>query len=160
MGYLPIAVAIFGFVLLWAVVIYNSLLARRDQLRKMEEESNELVKQRHSIISGLQKFFTSHSAEGAALLQQLQQPPTATATQTRNFKNQLRLHLKNTTNQLDDQQVDVLLTQMEDTDSRLYFLHRKQQQNRVAYNNLVTRMPSRIIAIFSGFKPITEKHKP
>ncbi|QHT70275.1 LemA family protein [Rhodocytophaga rosea] len=156
MGFLPIAVAIFGFVLLWAVVNYNSLLTRRDQIRKMEEESKELEKRRHAILAALEKLLSQLSIIDPELSLQLQQIPTARSVKTKQLSTDVKLRLQQTVGLQNHAEVDTLLNRLEDTDFHLYYAQRKLQQSILVYNKLVNRMPSRIVATLSGFKSVSE----
>ncbi len=59
MGMLPIALAIVGFVFLWAIVNYNSLKQKHDALNKVHYDLREIARQRHTflllVVSALQK---------------------------------------------------------------------------------------------------------
>lgn len=156
MGFLPIAVAIFGFVLLWAVVNYNSLLTRQEQIRKIGEERKELENRRYTVLSKLEVLLSRLSILDPALLAELRQFPTARSVKTKELTSKVKVHVLQHTGTVHHAEADNLLTSLEDIDFHLYYAQRKWQQSILVYNKLVTRMPSRIVATLSGFRTVPE----
>jgi hypothetical protein len=156
MGFLPIAVAIFGFVLLWAVVNYNSLLTRWDQIQNLEEETKLLTERRKKIIAAIETAFSQLSIIYPELLKKIQQFPTARSVKTKELSTEVKLHLQQTLGVQNHAEVDALLRSLEDIDFQLFYAQRKWQQSILLYNKLVKRMPSRIVATLSGFRPVAE----
>jgi hypothetical protein len=156
MGFLPIAVAIFGFVLLWAIVNYNSLLTRRDQIRNLEEESKLLTDHRRKIIVALESALSQLSIINPELSKKIHQFPTVRSVKTKELTSKVKLYLQQTSGVQNHTELDTLLASLEDTDFQLYYAWRKRQQSILLYNKLVKKMPSRIVATLSGFKSVAE----
>jgi hypothetical protein len=156
MGALPIVLALSGFVLLWAIVNYNSFTDKRNAIRQMLSQREELLQIRTDILQQLTALLQQYAVIVPAYFNDLLNDPAkisqksameAALTQlktsaqvspvlltTDGFKN-LKASLINNTNQL-----------LELQNSLTALIH--------YYNKQTTSMPYRIVATLFGFKPV------
>lgn len=160
MGMLPIALAIIGFVFLWAIVNYNSLKQKSDTLNKAHEDLREIAMQRHSFLlliihelsqplsaplSAVVEGAKKHSLhnEQASTIVFFEQQSTASAHIAKLEENSSQLLSAGASQKsLED------LFQM---NARMIQMLKKHRLIKKHYNELVLSIPTRFIAGISGF---------
>lgn len=153
MGMIPILLALCGFVLLWAIVNYNSLLSKQSQIQALSSKIEILFNQRKENILGVKNLLAANQVEVSAYLDQLEYLPQNRSLQNEEmFKDQRQKHFATFQNHPDF--ID-LITILENTDREIFLSQRKLRQLSSDYNQHVNQMPSRIVALLFGFKPVS-----
>ncbi|WKN31472.1 hypothetical protein PZB74_21210 [Porifericola rhodea] len=165
MGYLPIILALLGFIFLWAIVNYNSI-----KLKKAEaEQASKLVFQQAALRSTIIKRMANISHEDATLLQTVQR--------VKNSLNDYEEGQISTVEKIEAEKKvnasinDIPQDYIKDSPyseayHQLQIAHNNYQ--RVAavylskvknYEELLHRYPSKLIASAGGFKPLNQEQK-
>ena len=153
MGMIPILLALCGFVLLWAIVNYNSLLSKQSQIQALSSKIEILFNQRKENILGVKNLLAANQVEVSAYLDQLEYLPQNRSLQNEEmFKDQRQKHFATIQNHPDF--ID-LITILENTDREIFMSQRKLRQLSSDYNQQVNQMPSKIVALLFGFKPVS-----
>lgn len=162
MGYLPIILALLGFIFLWGIVNYYSIKTRHQEIDSASELAFRYASLRQNILLQL----TNIPSEDSSLHHLLQRVRKSIRPYDKDSTSPFVLLAseKNTS-----RQIDVLSDQL--GSQKIYRTSIQQLQKadmayRVAsnrfsikvkqYNELVTRPPSNLVAFLTGFKKVKE----
>lgn len=157
MGMIPIALAIAGFVLLWSIVNYNSLSARRSSILSLQATRDQLISKYVYLIKELAALLKIYGLTTPAYLINLANDPgqRLESTQLSRALEQIKLQSGSQPDLQDNHDYKDLLRQLEVNSTILV----KNQQQLLLYihdyNVQATQMPYRIIAQLFGFKEIS-----
>lgn len=160
MGYLPIVVALLGFIFLWAVVNYNSLKSKRELLNQKSEEIFKYAALRNATMRQLAKAVGETHQNLESLFNQatnkLNDNTIKEISPTEKIKLEHATSLAFTAlpTDIDDEKYLTLYKQLEIADD----FYRKSVSSFIFrlndYNQMVKSMPSKIVATAMHFKPV------
>jgi LemA protein len=152
MGMIPILLALCGFVMLWAIVNYNSLNSKKSQIQALTDNKEKIMSQRSESITGLKNLFIQHQIDASAYMEQLAYlPQNRSVSKQAIFEQQGNIHF---TTLLQHPDFISLITKLENEDKEVFIFQKKLQQLTSEYNQQVKEMPSHIVAVLFGFKQI------
>lgn len=110
-------------------------------------EKTALLHLRNNLLIQIETFFTEHNLSGSVYLKQLQA----------NRPQDSRLIVEQLIEEIQHlpgpETKRILFLKIQEADQQLLLLQRKLPHATLEYNNLVRKMPSRIVATVFGFKP-------
>jgi hypothetical protein len=158
MGYLPIILAILGFIFLWSIVNYHSLKARKRELDDASELVYRYASLRQNIIIQLANI-KSEDGSLQALLHRIK-AAIRPIEKEENTVSELLLGEKELSQHIDE--LPDQLGKLKNYRSSIEQLQKADLAYRIAanryslkleqYNSLVTKAPSKFIAKLTGFK--------
>jgi hypothetical protein len=156
MGALPIVLALSGFVLLWAIVNYNSFKDKSNAIQQMLGLRAELLRQRTDILKKLADLFRQYGASVPVYFNELLNDPARISAKPliESALSQLNTSAQMYPALLKADEFKVLKNSLVTNTNQLL----KQQNSLTAlinyYNKQTTSMPYRIVATVFGFKPV------
>jgi hypothetical protein len=157
MGMIPVALAIAGFVLLWTIVNYNSLAARRKNIVSLQEARKQLSDAYVSLSKQLSALLLIYKLNMPAYLVELANDPNRKidAPKLSESINWLTLQAGSHNPELQSNpDYQESLTAMELIVTKLIKNQQQWLAEVKAYNRQATRMPYRMVAQLFGFKPV------
>ena len=164
MGYLPIILAILGFVFLWGIVNYHSIKTRKREVNDAAELVYRYAALRQNIIIQLANI-ESEDDSLRALLLRVRKAILPTEKEKRPVND--LLHTEKKLSQHIDELPDQL-GKLKNYRSSIEQLQKADLAYRVAanryslkleqYNDLVTKAPSKFLASIMGFKKVAVSH--
>ncbi len=157
MGMIPVVLAIAGFVLLWIIVNYNSLSARRTNIASLQVARDQLLASYVRMSKELSALLLIYKKEMPIYLVELANDPNQkiNASKLSSSIKQLALQVNGHTPELQNNPDYLeLLTSTELTATKLIKNQQRLEAEIKAYNQQATKMPYRIVAQLFGFKTI------
>jgi hypothetical protein len=156
MGMIPVVLAIAGFVLLWMIVNYNSLSAKRKNIGLLQESREQALHSYVSLTKQLSALLWIHGIEVPLYLVNLANEPGQKIEGARFSRSleQIKVQARTQPGLQGNPDYSDLIHQIEVTARRLL----KNQQLLLAeiraYNGQATQMPYRIVARLFGFRKV------
>ncbi len=157
MGMIPVMLAIAGFVLLWMIVNYNSLSARRSNIVSLQEGREQLLNSYMNLFKQLSALLLRYKIHMPVYLISFANEPSKKIDNTRIIEafKELKLHISNHSAHVQSTpDYRQLIEPMELTAMKLLKNRQQLLAEVKAYNQQASRMPYRIVAQLFGFKKI------
>lgn len=157
MGMIPVMLAIAGFVLLWMIVNYNSLSARRSNIVSLQEAREQLLNSYINLSKQLSALLLRYRINIPVYLISFANEPSKKIDNTRFDEAFKELKLLVSNHSADVQSTpdyQQLIEPMELTAMKLLKNRQQLLAEVKAYNQHASRMPYRIVAQLFGFKKI------
>jgi hypothetical protein len=157
MGMIPIALAIAGFVLLWMIVNYQSLSAKRTTIASLQLARENLLRLYVTDIKQLSAMLRIYGLDTPAYLinlanekgQKIDRSMLSASLQ------QVELQVRNRPEVLENPDFTDLMRQTDVTIKQLLKNQQALLSEIKGYNGQATQMPYRIVAQLFGFKRIS-----
>ncbi|WP_457560077.1 LemA family protein [Caminibacter sp.] len=156
--YITIGVLIFIFIIL--ILMYNSLIYRKNEIEKMEGAINALLKKRHDLIPNLVaavKKYMNYEKDLLEKITALRSEAIKTQDLTKkmeienklsNYLDKLLISVENYPDLKANQNVLQLQATLTDIENELSAARRAYNQAVVDYNNAIEMFPTNIMAYF------------
>lgn len=156
MGFLPIFLALAGFIFLWAVLVYNGIKSTQKKLNLTAMSIQKLNDRRLELIKGLENKepsfsgFLSHLRQGIHE-ESLEEPISTWETQERHIQEQ---QINMFEKEGYTAETEALITELAETSKKIRSEVGSYYAGIRSYNRLILKAPHRYLAGPMGFQPI------
>jgi hypothetical protein len=157
MGMIPVVLAIAGFVLLWMIVNYHSLSARRTNIGLLQEAREQALHTYVNLTKQLSALLLIHGIEVPLYLVNLANEPGEKIDGARFSRSleQIKVQARTQPGLQGNPDYSDLIQQIEITAGRLLKNQQSLLAETKAYNRQATQMPYRIVARLFGFRKVS-----
>jgi len=160
MGYLPIILAILGFIFLWGIVNYHSIKNRKREVADASELVFRYAALRQNIIIQLANIEADDDSLRPLLLRIREaivplEKEKSTASELLIAEKELTQHIDELPDQLGKlKNYRSSIEQLQKADLAYRIAANRYSLKLEQYNSLVTKAPSKFLAAITGFKPL------
>lgn len=144
MGMLPIFLIMLGFLLLWAVLTYNSLKIKRSEVEVTEARVQDLMLQRMAFLQKAMELADQHNDQ--AVVTALNELLDG---EQENSREKLR------SNSQMHPETEMMVTEFLGADKGLTETRQRLVAQRKSYNSLIVEYPTKFISQAMRIKPIS-----
>ena len=166
MGYLPIILALLGFIFLWGIVNHHSIKTRKAELAQAADLVYRYAALRQNIILQIANI----KSEDTSLYTLMQRIKSAVTPITRDeaspedvlaSEERLTKHINELPDQLATQKsYRNSVKQLQKADMEYRIAANRYQLKVQQYNDLVGKSPSKFVALLTGFKKVSAEPTP
>ncbi|MGB3183381.1 MAG: hypothetical protein WBB45_18475 [Cyclobacteriaceae bacterium] len=156
MGFLPIFIAVGGFIFLWVTLVYNGIKASKKDLNTISSHIRQLNTERHELIMEIGKREPKLSEQLSAIrktvnMESLEEPLKSWEQQERHIQEQQIRMIE-----IDgfSEETEEMVTELAARGRKVRELVGRYYSGIRSYNRLIMKPPHRYLAGPLGFQPI------
>lgn len=160
MGYLPIILALLGFIFLWAIVNYNSIKLKKGEVEQASQQVFQFARLRNTIIKRMANIV--HEDESLQkIVSRVREQLNELSAESSSTEEKMQAEYKVSQAVKDIPQGYVKTSAYSDAYHQLQTAQNNYQKaasiyqrRRREYHELISKQPSKIVARIGGFKAI------